>query len=415
MTRAGDLSSINCTQCGAGLSVLGGGRVRSHVCGYCGAVLDTQDKYKILDSIGKRDHPDSPVKIGAVIPMDGVAFTVIGTIGRIQRWDGGQARWVEHQLFSPTHGYAWLSFERGNFLFTRKIRDFPATEWMRPQDAKGGVVRPHLRYRDAKYAYYEIAEGQIDFMEGEFNWTPKLGEVTRGVTLLGPDAMLTLREGRHEKEVERTTFVDRQTVLNALGIEKLYDGPPALHPLRPLDVDPNGRFKSRVFGISAAIALVMALLFGGIDGRQVLTQGSVPIGAPQVFEFDIADTRRLSEVRLFSTRSSDWVIVDIVIRGPDGALVLSGERLLANDEGARPGVTDANLRFRPAAPGAHTLTVSRDEGAEGRDMSITVEEGVGTSLWLMVLAGAFLGLGLRERSRLASYKRNRFRDSDWGD
>ncbi len=38
-----DVHKLNCTECGAGLDVLGGGRVKSHICSYCGAELDAQD------------------------------------------------------------------------------------------------------------------------------------------------------------------------------------------------------------------------------------------------------------------------------------------------------------------------------------------------------------------------------------
>ena len=33
--------------------------------------------------------------------------------------------WVDHQIFSPTHGYAWLTVENGFVTFVRKSREAP--------------------------------------------------------------------------------------------------------------------------------------------------------------------------------------------------------------------------------------------------------------------------------------------------
>ena len=56
--------SINCTQCGAGLTVLGGGRVRTHVCSYCGAQLDVQDGFRVIAQFIDMERPKSPFDIG---------------------------------------------------------------------------------------------------------------------------------------------------------------------------------------------------------------------------------------------------------------------------------------------------------------------------------------------------------------
>ncbi len=66
MSAPDTLRSINCTSCGAGLSVLGGGRVAARGCEYCGALLDAQDNYKILEKYDKAPRPDSPISLGSL-------------------------------------------------------------------------------------------------------------------------------------------------------------------------------------------------------------------------------------------------------------------------------------------------------------------------------------------------------------
>ena len=46
--KSPELKSVDCTSCGAGLDILGGGRVTTHICPYCGSELDAQDSYKVL-------------------------------------------------------------------------------------------------------------------------------------------------------------------------------------------------------------------------------------------------------------------------------------------------------------------------------------------------------------------------------
>ncbi|WP_170351209.1 hypothetical protein [Ruegeria atlantica] len=48
MTRSPELTSINCTSCGAGMDVFGGGRVMVQICEFCGSELDAQNSYKVL-------------------------------------------------------------------------------------------------------------------------------------------------------------------------------------------------------------------------------------------------------------------------------------------------------------------------------------------------------------------------------
>ena len=122
MTRSPDLRAINCTACGAGLDVLGGGRVATHICPYCGTALDAQADYKVIASYSGIVRPSSPLRPGMSGQIDGVTFTVIGTLGWEERYGGRTWTWVDHQVFSPTHGYAWLTVEDGHLIFSRRYR-----------------------------------------------------------------------------------------------------------------------------------------------------------------------------------------------------------------------------------------------------------------------------------------------------
>lgn len=421
MTRAAGLSSINCTQCGAGLSVLGGGRVLAQVCGYCGAVLDTQDNYKILTSIGKRDHPYSPVKIGMTLTVEGVAFTVIGTIGKVERWSGGTARWVEHQVFSPTHGYAWLTWEDQNFTFSRKVRDFDTGQWLSSATVEAAESPPQRYYRNERYKYYETSTAQIEFLEGEFNWIPAMGEATTTVTLLGPAAMLSLVDGKTEKEVELTTLLPRDAVAREMGLELPADAEPR-HPLTPYRPLPDEGYAARILGLSALAAFGLALVFGAMSGPHVLDRPNVPLGpTPVSFPFEITNAAQIARLRFDTDVSNDWVVIGATIAGPDGATLVEGGRLVefysgADSDGAwSEGSRSATLRFRPEATGPHQISVARASGTGGSRVGIRIDEGKATTFWLFLVGGFFVVGWLYLKARRAIHSSTRFSGSDWSE
>ena len=78
---------LNCTQCGAGLDVLGGGRVKTHICSYCGSELDAQDDYKVIQQFRDMIRPRSPFDLGMKGELWGTEFTIIGTIGWNEYYD----------------------------------------------------------------------------------------------------------------------------------------------------------------------------------------------------------------------------------------------------------------------------------------------------------------------------------------
>lgn len=425
MTAAHGLSSINCTSCGAGLSVLGGGRVLSQVCGYCGAVLDAQDNYKVLASIGKRNHPSSPVQIGMVFKYEGVDFTVIGTLGVMERYGGQTWRWVEHQVFSPTHGYLWLNIEDGNMTFTRKLRDYDMRHWLSPATVERAETPPVRFHHGQKYRYYDSGVTQIDFMEGEFNWVPKLGEKKQVVNLLGPDAMLGLVRSETEREAELSKLLDRDAVAAQMGFDVSALGAPAFHPLTPYRPLRHEKFLRRTLIVTAVLALIMGFLFSVTAGRTVLDGPTIELAQlPQAYEFEITNTGQLAEVEFRTNFQNAWGAFAAEITGPDGAPVVAGARAVSYYSGRSGGESwsegsrNAAFRFRPDEVGLYRVRFERMEGGNAGDnaqISLQITEGKPSGIWLFVLAAVAAIGWVVLRGRSAWHQSRRFSGSDWSD
>lgn len=425
MTKTAGLGSVNCTSCGAGLSVLGGGRVETHVCGYCGAVLDAQDNYREIASIGKRNHPDSPVQIGQSLTLEGVEFTVIGTLGMVERYGGREWRWVEHQLFSPTHGYLWLNVEEGQLTYSRKIRDYNMSAWLSPSTVERSETPPIRVYKTLQYRYYDSSVAEIDFMEGEFNWVPKLGEKVTSINLLGPEAMLSLVKSDTEREVELTRLLPRAETAKELGFDEAALGPVGeAHPLTPYRPLPEEATLRTVLQVLALAAAGFGLFFWFSGGQLVEQTPYYDVtDLPQIVEFEIENTSQLAQLQFRTTFNNQWASFGTELRDPSGNVILTGERSVSFYSGRSGGESWSEgsrrntIRFRPTEPGTYraSLTQTQASHPDRGTVAMRISQGKPTGFWLIGLAiiAGVLWLGLV--ARRAMHSKRRFAGSDWND
>jgi hypothetical protein len=420
---SGDIRTINCTSCGAGLDVLGGGRVLVQVCGYCGAVLDAQDAYKVLAKYEGLTRPDSPLRLGDSGLVQGVEVTVIGTLGMQERWQGRVWSWVEHQVFSPTHGYGWLTVEDGHLVWTRKARDLPVPDVITTAMVERAESRPTARFRGQTWMYYDSGTSEITFLEGAFNWLPKLGDRLDTVTLMGPDAMLSYSVSGTEREVEVSTLLPAATWAS-FGVQTP-PRPRGVHPAQPYVPSVNRGFLRLVSGAGAAIAVGMALLMGAVSGPQQdlgsYAMGDVPASLP----FSVTDTRRPVGVTLDTGLSDRWAYFDISVTGPDGETLFDTGREISYFSGGSgedawtEGGRSASLVFQPTQAGIHQLEIAFAEGSEpdymrtNEGLHITAQDGRGSSVPAVVAAVLLLIACLSTFAGAVRHRKRRLAGSDW--
>ena len=222
------IQSVQCSHCGAPLDLHGGHKVRSLVCGYCGSIMDAHKGYQQIKAYKNAgDRPISPFKLGMKGKIKGVEFTLIGMI----EYDAEGSRWLDFQLFSPTHGYAWLSQDRGHYSFSRRIRNIPT-----PSRIKRFKQKKKITVKGKEFKLFERYTAKIVYVEGELTWIAQRGDKSKVVEAINPPYGFSYEQQSNELEYNWEEYLDTNTLFEDFG---LIPASPSdeIHPLQVYSSD----------------------------------------------------------------------------------------------------------------------------------------------------------------------------------
>ena len=409
---ASRLAAINCTACGSPLPALAGHRAKALVCSYCGAVMDRHDEYRLLTRYRDMDRPEGPFQIGMTGEIMGVEQTIVGIVGVSATIEGGHYGWTNYQLYSPTHGYSWMTWSDGHVTHSRKTRDMPET---------GGnfAYRAPLAAAGRTFQMFEQYVARISYLEGELTWVPALGDQTQVIEAIDPPYGYSVVIGGSETEFEFGTYLDRPATLAAFGVEDSFPRAYTVHAIQPFLPGSFHTALSRAGKVFAPVALVLGLAFLAIGTGQKITETVIPDtdkGGSLVFPLDRPN--RLAELRLTTNviNSWSWYDMELVHEESDETVAeFDGgiEYYEGHDSDGRwtEGSQTATFRFKPPAAGAYRLTITTGDPQSARlPVRVEVRENVMLSRYLFGLAlfFALCWLSLWFRNRAFEAKR-------WGD
>ncbi len=390
---------INCTACGAPLELYGGHKVETMTCSYCGTVLDAHADFKIL----KRHAEDQvhrnflPLKLGMSGTLKGVEFRVIGLIS----YGADEDVWTEFCLFSPTHGYAFLSWGNGHFVFHRRERDlpFPSTSWA------GLAVKHKIRLGGRYLRFYEAYSADVLDVAGELPWRAEVGDRVSMAEAVDPPYVLSQEMEGDELEYFLGEYIEHTEVAEAFDLE--LRTPSGVHPAMPFRPNPLAQAlgkNGQIFAALAFLGLFALLLFGG--GQKVLVehfnwqQISSPNGVVSQ-PFEVTDANKLVEAELRSSVSNAWMWLEVSLQQGDNTLFTTGKEIsyyhgYEGGESWSEGSQSATLLFKVPEPGTYQLALNAEGGGSSfrQNLHIEVSKGVLLLRWflllfvLMLLAGA---------------------------
>lgn len=430
MTRAGELKAIQCPNCGAGVDVLGGGRVVVQVCPYCLTELDATGNYRALRRFTDMRRPETPFRLGMEGVINGVKHQIIGIMGQTERHAGLQWQWVDHLIYSETHGYSWLTVEDGHFIWTRRVRwDLPhglfSTAYV-----ESAEHRPGFRSEGRSWGYFETSTSQVTYLEGAFTWVPRIDDTTTAISYLADGEMVTVEATGTEREASLAVLLPRREMIESFGIPQ--DDIPAVygrHALAPVSNGPDEGFILRVAAGFAAAALVLLIYFYS-QGERLVAQTSFLVGSlPQSVSFDVTRPGRLLRIDLQADVDNAWAGIGAELEDPEGELLFEIDREVGFYDGYDGGeywsegsTTTTVRRIAPEA-GSYKLTLTSEggevepgfSGTLASTVSVSVMQGLAAWFWMAI---AFLGFtALAAYGPIVRYlkMRSRLAQGDWTD
>lgn len=377
--------AVNCTQCGAPLKLHGGHRVRSLSCGSCGSVLDTKDEYQVVKQFADIQRPQMPLELGMQGKLKGIAFTIIGVV---QYRDSEGYSWFEYQIFSPTHGYHWLVFSEGHFVFSRRVREIVDLSL---------IQKTTFKAKGMTFKVYESYEASVYFVEGELTYVAEVGNrvaVTEGIC---PPYNFSRERSDTEEEFQFGEYLDPSEVYRAFGIDEIPRSPRSVHACQPYIAKPSSVSFSRMarwFAIPTVIIAIAIAMFGG--GSNLLDR---QFNAQQMFdgtysdEFTVSGVDSAMALKLSSNVSNAWSWYDIsIVKGEHPIATLSkGISYYHGVEGGeswREGSQSTQAYFTLADPGTYRFYIE-GTGGTGERGSKPQNKGVRFQLYEDVIVSRY--------------------------
>lgn len=390
------LKSIDCKHCGAPISLRGGHRVKSIVCTYCGSVLHAEDGYEQIRGFIKAPRPHSHIKLGMSGTIKGVQHIVIGIVQ--YRTAAGYA-WIAAQLFSPTHGYAWLEYEGGHFVFSRTVRDIPEREPVKSTKAT-------IKARGRIFKVYDFYSAKVAFVEGELTFIAKQGDRVEIIEAMAPPYLYVKEKSASEIEYSLGEYLPPEEIYASFKIEGKPVKRTTIHAAQPFNLPPIVDGMSASAKYFAPLTLVIALLiwlFG--NGNTILDERISPqqfVVGTQTQPFTVSEADDLLRLSLYSDLNNAWAWFDVSVLRNDQELYSLGKEIAyySGYEGGEhwsEGTQSAHAYFKLPQSGNYTLLVA-GEGGQGssgtrpqnKALHISIEEGVTVSRYFFILALFFL-------------------------
>lgn len=431
MKSASSPAAISCPNCGAGLNVLGGGRVVSQICGYCSTELDTVEGYRILSKFADMPRPETPLKIGDSGKILDVDHQIIGILGWREEANGRIWDWTDHLIYSPTHGYSWLTLENGRLFLTRRWRQGTEPGWMGEVQVETSGNRPQARVAGEVYPYYETSKARIVFAEGEFTWRPHIGDSATTVTMLGKEAMLSFTETGTEREVERTVLPSQTALWQSFGCAAMPVHPLVRHPLDTVAEPPNEGFLIAAAAGFTGLCLLLSVVFAGMSGHQILPPTRLSVAQlPVELPLEVDQAERLTVVNFRGDlNDNSWAWLEVTVSDPEDQPMFQIGRELGlysghdSDGSWTEDSQGSQLRFRPPEPGRYTLEIDLPERGIGDSampmppppLTVSARAGAASAFPTLGLAGLFALIGGGLFLRRSLREKGRWSGSDWED
>jgi hypothetical protein len=271
---------------------MGGGRVQTITCAYCKSVLDLNDNYKVLSNFKSYQEENKlPFEIGMKGILKSVEYTIIGRV-TYREIEPPFSEWSDFLLFSPLYGYAYLTYEGGHLIYSKRDRYFPNIEWNEITD------KYLIHVENEKFEPYDKYTAKVVYAEGELTWVAKKGDNISFIDLISPPFGISAEKSKNEIEFYKTEYLEASMVYDAFDIKedkRIFNDD--FNPLKPF----SSPFLEILSKVSFWVMIIVALLFLGIGFNGLgTTIKTLDVDNSKVYQekFTLSSNKYLSSLKL---------------------------------------------------------------------------------------------------------------------
>ena len=415
------VQALNCSGCGAALTLRSFEHALSVVCLQCLSVLDAKDPgLKVLQSFAERERVRPLIPLGARGKVRGDLYEVIGFQVRTIQVEGTPYSWHEYLLFNPFKGFRYLTQYEGHWNDVVTLRTMPSVVV--------STSKPSVRFLSEMYTHFQTARAETTFVMGEFPWQIRVGETAEVKDYISPPRMLSSETTEFETVWSLGEYMSGAQLWQAFQLE---GSPPPVRGTFANQVSPfQGRVSSmwRTCLFLLALTAVAGIAFGALARRdEVLRQSRsfVPrAGGESSFVTDVFELKgRPSNVQLLvrTDLSNNWAAFHVALinetSGHAYDLDLEASYYRGQDGGGAwtEGSPGVSVKIPTVPAGRYYLRVEpeMDANAPPVNYELLLRRDVPTMAWFWVAGFLILLPPTVYSLRASQFESARWQESDY--
>jgi len=420
MSAPPQVKALNCSSCGAPLTVRAFQHTLSVVCGNCLSVLDAKDpNLTVLQRFQERQRVVPLIPMGTRGKVRGDPYEVVGFQVRTITVDGEQYSWSEYLLFNPYKGFRYLTEYQGHWNDVVTLRNVPEVDT--------GGQRPRAKLLGETYNQFQTAEAETTFVLGEFPWQVRVGDRAMVMDFISPPRILSRETTGSETVWSLGEYMTGAQVWQAF---QLPDRPPAARGVFANQPSPyTGKVGGiwALWGILTLLLVLVGLLAYTFTGREEVFRHSFSFsprtGGEASFVTDVFELKgRPSsvEVGVSTDLSNNWAYFQCALINADTGQAFDFGREVSHyfgrdSDGAWREGGPSDSATVPAVPaGRYYLRVEpeMDSGGAAMRYEVLVRRDVPALSFLFIAAGLLLIPPIFTTVRAVVFTQRRWAESD---
>lgn len=373
-----------------------GHKIKSITCRYCGAVMNPHEDYKLLAKFLDQAPPSySPLTLGAQGKLKNVLFTVVGMI----EWTGEGEFWIDYQIFSPTHGYAWLVYESGNWVFLRRSRDLPNKSLWNLR------AKNKVKVNQQKFRFFDSYQAKIIYVIGELTWVARIDDTTSLAEAIDPPYQFSAERNANEQEYYFGEYMEADEIEREFDLSSAYPAA-KMHRLKPYKskfLQPLAKAAKPFVLISLVITLFIWLFLQGSTIKpEPVAMTKISKGLTKSsYDFSVKHPNQLIIMTINTHKAGALLNAKITHKTSHKIIVQFGQNI-------KKGVTQVESNFAVAKAGVYTFSFDAKMPLPVDKIQLVIKENYITPSYFVLLLLFSIGMVIAAFMSRSAFEKKRW-------